>query len=343
VCQKHLKGLNFVTPAEAASTLEALAEQRRKLQETQKLQLALRQEWRRNDALIRQLRALLSPLSSASSSASSCPAPSASVAAAAASSSSSSSTAMKSENLRRREENEGEEHMLPHGEAFLSPPPLQPPPHASSSGSSSSSTLPANGGGGGEHASPFAFLVADPAARALSIGSAPAGATPLATLASFVVSQLPAVRALLAELQPRLSSLSNAVAAAAAAATPAAAADDDGGSHVDSAENAMSVVGMVPEQIAALPATAAAAAAAQDARLHYIESQARRHLSVTRGLELDEAGAVRDGAWQGAGRSVTTDEVAALERFVGSLKAATGKEVEEEEEEEEEDNKEDID
>ncbi|KAI9808114.1 MAG: hypothetical protein M1825_004571 [Sarcosagium campestre] len=55
---------------------------------------------------------------------------------------------------------------------------------------------------------------------------------------------------------------------------------------------------------------------AQDQRSAYIEERVRRHLVQTRGLELGDDGAVRDGEWQGGGTSIDGEEVAALESAV---------------------------
>jgi kinetochore protein Mis12/MTW1 len=54
-------------------------------------------------------------------------------------------------------------------------------------------------------------------------------------------------------------------------------------------------------------------------RQRYIESQTRRHMESTRGLELGENGEVRDGEWQGQGRGFDASEVRDLENVVGIL------------------------
>ncbi|KAH6687368.1 Mis12 protein-domain-containing protein [Plectosphaerella plurivora] len=59
-------------------------------------------------------------------------------------------------------------------------------------------------------------------------------------------------------------------------------------------------------------------------RVDYVEGQTRRHLENVRGLELGEAGEVRDGEWQGEGRKFAIEEVEGLERValvVGGQKA----------------------
>ena len=69
-------------------------------------------------------------------------------------------------------------------------------------------------------------------------------------------------------------------------------------------------------KLASLPNTGVPVDAAYDERVQYAEGQVRRHLTVTRGLELDEQGAVREGEWQGAGRKLAAGEVQSLEEAV---------------------------
>lgn len=52
-------------------------------------------------------------------------------------------------------------------------------------------------------------------------------------------------------------------------------------------------------------------------RVEFVEREARRHLESVRGLELGEMGEVRDGEWQGEGRKLGKQEVEDLERVVG--------------------------
>jgi kinetochore protein Mis12/MTW1 len=56
----------------------------------------------------------------------------------------------------------------------------------------------------------LSFLLNDPIARRLSVGDTSAGPahTPLTTHTTFILSQLPALRALLEQLRPKLASLS---------------------------------------------------------------------------------------------------------------------------------------
>ncbi len=123
-----------------------------------------------------------------------------------------------------------------------------------------------------EHSS-FAFLTEHAAAKELGVGNR--GQKPLTTNVNFALSQLPAMRSLLATLKPKLSSL------------PATA-------NIDTE----------------LP---------QEERRLYIESQTRRHLERTRGLELDIQGQNRDGEWQGGGRRMGAEEVSAMEGIVNML------------------------
>jgi kinetochore protein Mis12/MTW1 len=54
-------------------------------------------------------------------------------------------------------------------------------------------------------------------------------------------------------------------------------------------------------------------------RLEYVETATKKHLENVRGLELGKDGEVRDGEWDGGGRSLATGEVESLERAVGLL------------------------
>ena len=59
-------------------------------------------------------------------------------------------------------------------------------------------------------------------------------------------------------------------------------------------------------------------------RLEYVETAARKHLENVRGLELGKNGEVRDGEWQGEGRSLGSGEVDGLEKVVSILGAQVG-------------------
>jgi kinetochore protein Mis12/MTW1 len=102
---------------------------------------------------------------------------------------------------------------------------------------------------------------------------------PISTTTSFALSQLPALKALLKDLEPRLDELAN-----------------DHGKE-----------GMVGEEEKSW----------KRERLEFVEKETRRHLENVRGLELGEMGEVRDGEWQGEGRKLGKGEVDDLERVVG--------------------------
>lgn len=114
--------------------------------------------------------------------------------------------------------------------------------------------------------------------------------TPLTTTTAFTLSQLQALRALstsLGTMMPDLGPRSDG------------SAGDEG---------------------------AAAAAAAKKSwrteRLEYVEASTRKHLENVRGLELGPSGHVRDGEWQGEGRSLAKGEVEGLESIAGALGAS---------------------
>ncbi|TVY45177.1 Kinetochore-associated protein [Lachnellula subtilissima] len=107
------------------------------------------------------------------------------------------------------------------------------------------------------------------------------GKHPITTTASFTISQLPALKALLQDLRPRLDVLANGNGKA----------------------------GLVGEEEKSW----------RRERLEFVEKQTRRHLESVRGLELGEMGEVRDGEWQGEGRKLGKQEVEDLERVVGMV------------------------
>ena len=109
---------------------------------------------------------------------------------------------------------------------------------------------------------------------------------PISTTTSFALSQLPALKALLQNLKPRLDMLSN-----------------DNGQE-----------GLVGEEEKSW----------KRERLEFVEKEARRHLENVRGLELGEMGEVRDGEWQGEGRKLGKGEVEDLERVVGLVEGGDG-------------------
>ncbi|KAK4186907.1 Mis12 protein-domain-containing protein [Podospora australis] len=71
-------------------------------------------------------------------------------------------------------------------------------------------------------------------------------------------------------------------------------------------------------------------------RLEYVETATRKHLENVRGLELGKNGEVRDGEWDGEGRSLGKGEVEGLERVVGMLgvRGAEGDENEKDQDQE---------
>lgn len=54
-------------------------------------------------------------------------------------------------------------------------------------------------------------------------------------------------------------------------------------------------------------------------RLEYVETAARKHLENVRGLDLGKNGEVRDGEWDGGGRSLAPEEVEGLEKVAAAL------------------------
>ncbi|KAG9247613.1 Mis12 protein-domain-containing protein [Calycina marina] len=101
---------------------------------------------------------------------------------------------------------------------------------------------------------------------------------PISTTASFALAQLPALKNLLQDLEPRLTELQSA----------------DNGAAVSEEQKSW-----------------------RRERLEFVEKETKRHLESVRGLELGEMGEVRDGDWQGEGRTLGKGEVEDLERVVG--------------------------
>lgn len=106
------------------------------------------------------------------------------------------------------------------------------------------------------------------------------GDTPLSTNAAFVLSQLPALKSLLAELKPQERLLVE-------------------GEKAD--PNIAEVQGEKSWR---------------KQRVEYIETQTRRHLEKVVGLELGKNGEVGDGEWQADGRKLARGEVQDLEKMV---------------------------
>ncbi|PGG98194.1 hypothetical protein AJ80_09572 [Polytolypa hystricis UAMH7299] len=159
----HYENLSFGPRNPNAPTLDSITHQRKKLRETRKLQRALKQESARNEAIIAQLRSLLSPTTDASTDG-----PKPSVDAPGEQTAAASTTT-------------------------TSPP---PPQHQQ--------RLP-----------DLSFLLTDPTAKHLSVGSNAAGPahTPLTTHTTFILSQLPALRSLLTQLRAKLAKLPSSVEA----------------------------------------------------------------------------------------------------------------------------------
>jgi kinetochore protein Mis12/MTW1 len=116
---------------------------------------------------------------------------------------------------------------------------------------------------------------------------------PLSTTTAFALSQLPALKALLAELEPQEAGLKGKTEA------DRKDVDDD------------------------KPKTW------REERVEYIETQTRRHLENVQGIELGQNGEVVDGEWQGDGRKLGASEVKDLENVVSMLGGKVGKDDEE--------------
>ncbi|KAI9842696.1 MAG: hypothetical protein M1837_006981 [Sclerophora amabilis] len=162
---------------------------------------------------------------------------------------------------------------------------LTPPPD---NASSSTQVRPSS-------TSPFAFLTSNPSAPAISVHPPSADTStaaqqkqaPLTTTTSFALSQLPSLRALLSTLRPKLVSWSSGGVPSSRTTSTSRYPHDSN----------------------------------SDVRTAYVEGQVKRHLVSTRGLELDEQGAPREGEGAGAyGRKIDSNEVEDLERVVGMLK-----------------------
>ncbi|KAI0552930.1 Mis12 protein-domain-containing protein [Xylaria curta] len=130
--------------------------------------------------------------------------------------------------------------------------------------------------------SPFAFLH-EKGDLASSGGGA---AAPLATTAAFTLSQMQALRALSTALSNVVPDLK---------ISKADVDDDQKGEGPSRSRNW------------------------RRERAEYVETATRRHLETVHGLELGRHGEVRDGEWQGPGRSLARGEVEGLERVVELL------------------------
>ncbi|KAI1126703.1 Mis12 protein-domain-containing protein [Nemania abortiva] len=139
-----------------------------------------------------------------------------------------------------------------------------------------------------ETKSPFAFLH-----QKGDLASSSGGAAPLATTAAFALSQLQALRS----LSTALSNLTPDLKASSSSASQAHDGEDGDDSR---------------------PSTAGPRGWRRE-RVEYVETATRRHLETVHGLELGKHGEVRDGEWQGPGRSLARGEVEGLERVVEIL------------------------
>ncbi|KAK5629681.1 hypothetical protein RRF57_005396 [Xylaria bambusicola] len=127
------------------------------------------------------------------------------------------------------------------------------------------------------------------------LASSGGGAAPLATTAAFTLSQMQALRALSTALSNLLPDLKSSAAAAPG--------DEDQGS------------------------SAGGSRSWRRERAEYVEAATRRHLETVHGLELGKHGEVRDGEWQGPGRSLARGEVEGLERVVAMLGGDDGADI----------------
>ena len=136
---------------------------------------------------------------------------------------------------------------------------------------------------------PFAFLH-----QKGDLASSGGGAAPLSTTTEFTLSQMQALRSLSKALSNLLPDLK---------ASAASAPDDD------------------KEEIQGGSSSAGGSSSRswRRERAEYVEAATRHHLETMHGLELSKHGEVRDGEWQGPGRSLARGEVEGLERVVALL------------------------
>ncbi|KAI1427052.1 Mis12 protein-domain-containing protein [Xylaria sp. FL1777] len=148
----------------------------------------------------------------------------------------------------------------------------------------------------GETKTPFAFLH-QKGDLASSGGGA---AAPLATTAAFTLSQTQALRALSTALSNVLPDLR--------ASTADETADEDNNNN-NSNNNSSNSQGP----------SAGGSRSWRRERAEYVGAATRRHLETMHGLELGRHGEVRDGEWQGPGRSLARGEAEGLERVVDMI------------------------
>ncbi|RYP47418.1 hypothetical protein DL768_006533 [Monosporascus sp. mg162] len=154
---------------------------------------------------------------------------------------------------------------------------------------------------GGSKKSPFAFLH-----RKADLAAEAGPDAPISTTTAFTLSQMQALRALstsLRTLGPDLAPAPGRDSPSSPSSSSASMADDDGGDGDKRSKRKKSW---------------------RRERLEYVEGAARRHLESVQGLELGRRGEVRDGEWQGGGRSLARGEVEGLERIVSLLGGGGG-------------------
>ncbi|RYP22242.1 hypothetical protein DL765_001756 [Monosporascus sp. GIB2] len=154
---------------------------------------------------------------------------------------------------------------------------------------------------GGSGKSPFAFLH-----RKADLAAEAGPDAPLSTTTAFTLTQMQALRALSASLRTLAPDLAPPPGDPSLSSASASVAVDDGGDG----EAGEGEKGRKKSW--------------RRERLEYVEGAARRHLESVQGLELGRGGEVRDGEWQGGGRSLARGEVEGLERIVSLLGGGGG-------------------
>ncbi|RYO81548.1 hypothetical protein DL766_000254 [Monosporascus sp. MC13-8B] len=155
---------------------------------------------------------------------------------------------------------------------------------------------------GGSGKSPFAFLH-----RKADLAAEAGPDAPLGTTTAFTLSQMQALRALSASLRTLAPDLAPPPGNSSLSSASASMAVDDGDGVGEAEEGEKNRKKSWRRE-----------------RLEYVEGAARRHLESVQGLELGRGGEVRDGEWQGGGRSLARGEVEGLERIVSLLGGGGG-------------------
>ncbi|KAI0390036.1 Mis12 protein-domain-containing protein [Xylariaceae sp. FL0594] len=148
--------------------------------------------------------------------------------------------------------------------------------------------------------SPFAFLH-----QKGDLASTVGGEAPLTTTAAFTLSQMQALRQLSSTLRKLAPELAKPIAAFP---------DDPTTSSIDGESTGTGFSGT-----STTTTNGDSKKSWRRERVEYVETATRRHLETVHGLELGEHGEVRDGDWQGPGRSLARGEVEGLERIVAIL------------------------